>query len=227
VSRPSRPTHPVLCYVTDRLTLSPGPGSVAALVDKIGQVQAAGIDWVQIREKDLAAREIANITRAALTMKQEPVGSAPRAQIFVNERLDVALTEGAAGVHLGENSLPVAEARKLADLERRTPGRFAIGVSCHSEEAVRSAADAGADYVFFGPVFATPSKARYGSPQGLKRLGEICQAVSIPVLAIGGITAENAKLCTDSGASGIAAIRLFQNEGNLREIVRSIRELAL
>ncbi len=92
---------------------------------------------------------------------------------------------------------------------------FLVGASCHSVEGARSAAGHAVDYIFFGPVFATPSKAAFGPPQGLAKLAEVCRAVPIPVLAIGGITKENAAACFDAGAIGIAAIRLFQETPDL------------
>jgi len=97
---------------------------------------------------------------------------------------------------------------------RRSTGRldFLIGVSCHSLGSARAAEKGGADYVFFGPVFETPSKAAFGAPQGIERLREVCAALRIPVLAIGGVNAENLRDCIQAGAAGIAAIRLFQNQ---------------
>jgi len=129
------------------------------------------------------------------------------------------------GVHLGESSMPVQEAKRLVNA-RRGGENFLIGVSCHSLEAAKAAARGGADYLFFGPVFATPSKAAYGAPQGLERLAEVCRAVSIPVFAIGGVTLENASSCFASGASGIAAIRLFQDAQNIAALVQALRKQA-
>jgi thiamine-phosphate pyrophosphorylase len=91
--------------------------------------------------------------------------------------------------------------------------------------AARAAGD-GADYIFFGPIFPTPSKVKFGPPQGLERLAEVCGAIKIPVLAIGGITLENAASCLAVGASGIAAIRLFQDAPNISTLVASLRSLA-
>jgi len=102
---------------------------------------------------------------------------------------------------------------------------FRIGVSCHSSDSARAAERGGADYIFFGPVFATPSKASFGSPQGIERLREVCAAVEIPVLAIGGVSAENAPACIEAGAAGIAAIRLFQDARNSEEIAALIDTL--
>jgi thiamine-phosphate pyrophosphorylase len=99
-----------------------------------------------------------------------------------------------------------------------------MGVSCHSLETAGSAARDGADYIVFGPIFATPSKAAYGAPQGLERLAEVCRAISIPVLAIGGITLANASDCHAAGASGIAATRLFQDARDMPALVQSLRK---
>jgi thiamine-phosphate pyrophosphorylase len=194
---------------------------------KIGAAAAAGVDWIQIREKDLSGRDCGWLTREALRRAAElrPINAAAT-RILVNDRMDVALSERAAGVHLGENSLPLPKAKWLASA-RAQARDFLIGVSCHSLEAAKSAACEGADYLFFGPVFATPSKAAFGAPQGLALLAEVCRAVSIPVLAIGGITVENVSACLAAGASGIAAIRLLQDTPDMLARVRSLRKLAL
>jgi thiamine-phosphate pyrophosphorylase len=207
---------PLLCYVTDRHALRiPNPAdSLAALTQKIEEVMATGIDWVQIREKDLPARELASLTRQALRIATKYSAEPSSAiRVLVNDRLDAALAQRAGGVHLGENSLPVAEAKRLIELavgKGAVGESFLTGVSCHSIEGAQAAERDGADYIFFGPIFATPSKAAFGEPQGLERLAQVCRAVKLPVLAIGGITATNARDCLQSGAAGIAAIRLFQ-----------------
>jgi thiamine-phosphate pyrophosphorylase len=218
----------IVCYVTDRRSLEPGAAgnAEADLARRIEDAVSAGVDWVQIREKDLPARNLADLTRGAVaraaieTGERAPTG---RARILVNDRFDVAWAAAAAGVHAGESSLPV---RALAETRRRL-GReaFIVGASCHSLRGVVSAAEEGADYVFFGPVFATPSKEGFGAPQGLPKLAEACDAVSIPVVAIGGITVENAGACRKAGAAGIAAIRLFQRSSNLAEIVGQLHAL--
>jgi thiamine-phosphate pyrophosphorylase len=215
----------LLCYVTDRHSL---PGFDArdareTLLVKIGAVAAAGVDWIQIREKDCSGRDCGLLTREALQRAaKSPASHGVPARILVNDRLDVALSECAGGVHLGEKSLPVQEAKWLAESRGQRKG-FLIGVSCHSPEAAASAASGGADYIFFGPVFATPSKAAYGAPQGLAQLAKVCRAISIPVLAIGGITLTNASACLAAGASGIAAIRLFQDTSDVSELVAALR----
>ena len=218
---------PILCYVTDRQTLSKAneSGALEALLHKIEEAAAAGVDWIQIREKDLSGKDCAALTSEALQRAARQCTSEESpARILVNDRLDVALSQGAGGVHLGENSLPVEEARKLADA-RMGASDFLIGVSCHSVEAAKAAAKGGAHYIFFGPVFATPSKAAHGAPQGLARLAEVCRAVSLPVVAIGGVTLDNAASCLSSGASGIAAIRLFQDAQDLASLVQTLRTL--
>ena len=150
-----------------------------------------------------------------------PKRATTSARVLVNDRLDVALAANAAGVHLGEKSLPVEVVAEW----RRSTGRldFLIGVSCHSLESARAAERGGADYIFFGPVFATPSKAAFGAPQGIERLREVCASVEIPVLAIGGVNVENARECIAAGAAGIAAIRLFQDAGNEDELAATLR----
>ena len=211
----------IVCYVTDRRSLESGatPNAEANLTRRIEEAVKAGVDWVQIREKDLAARNLTDLTRAAIAASER--AAAARARILVNDRLDVAWAAAAAGVHAGESSLPI---RVLAEA-RRGLGRedFLLGASCHSLQGVAGAAEDGADYVFFGPVFATPSKASFGAPQGLTKLAEACEAVSIPVIAIGGITVENAGSCREAGAAGVAAIRLFQQSADLAEIVGRLR----
>lgn len=185
------------------------------LHEPIRRAVAAGLDWIQIREKDLGSRALMALVRLAVAEAHQA-----STKILVNDRLDVALAAGAAGVHLGEQSLPLDRVAEW----RRPSGRkdFRIGVSCHSLDAAREAERGGADYVFFGPVFATPSKEPFGPPQGIERLREVCAAVQIPVLAIGGINEENARACIEARASGIAAIRLFQDAKNPAEIAAVI-----
>jgi thiamine-phosphate pyrophosphorylase len=208
-----------LCYVTDRKAL-PGPAEeqVRALLKKIENAGQAGVDWIQIREKDLSGRGLATLVSAA-------VSRVPRScRILVNDRLDVAIAAGAGGVHLGEHSLAVQDAKQLVN-EKRVGADFLVGVSTHSHGAARAAEKAGADYLIFGPVFATPSKAAFGAPQGVERLREVCASVGVPVIAIGGVTAQNVEQCVKAGATGIAAIRLFQYAEDMATIVRNLRSI--
>jgi thiamine-phosphate pyrophosphorylase len=208
-----------LCYVTDRKALSKSfDVARPLLLERIETAGRAGIDWIQIREKDLPGRELAALAQEALRCVPDSC------RVLINDRLDMAIAAGAGGVHLAERSIPVAEAKKCVR-ERGLPAQFLVGVSTHSLEAARAAAGEGADYVIFGPVFATPSKAADGHPQGIERLAEVCRCISIPVLAIGGITPENARSCVASGAQGIAGIRIFQDAVDLPLVVRNLRAM--
>jgi thiamine-phosphate pyrophosphorylase len=153
-------------------------------------------DWVQIRNKEISARELTQLVRQAMSF---------HAKVIVNTRVDVAVACGAAGAHLPAGSIAPNAFRAI------TPVGFLIGVSCHTfEEATQAEAD-GADYVVFGPVFAPLSKSSDLAPRGLEELAKVARAVKIPVLALGGITNENAQACVDSGAAGVAGISLFRN----------------
>jgi len=228
VSHPGKlPRAPILCYVTDGNGLAGADDNrIRSLLKRIANAGAVGIDWIQIREKGLSGKELSALTREAVAQtKQIDERNGTSTRIIVNDRLDVALAEHTGGVHLGENSLPVQDVCKWVnakpDLAERD--KFLVGVSCHSVQRAVSAAGDGADYIFFGPVFATPSKASFGAPQGLQRLAEVCSAVAIPVLAIGGITLDNASDCFAAGAAGIAAIRLFQDAEDLASVVTVLR----
>lgn len=227
----SEPRGPVLCYITDRRSLLPDAARPAAaraeslLLNKIERAAAAGVDWIQLREKDLSGHALTSLARAAL---QRIRGQNSPTRLFVNDRIDAALASGAGGVHLGETGISVEAARRLNnDFRARHSDStgFLIGASCHSVEAVRRAAASGADYVYFGPVFATPSKVGFGAPQGLERLSEACRARQLPVIAIGGITQSNAAECLLAGAAGIAAIRLFQDTDELGSIAGKLHAL--
>ena len=215
---PPPPTREItLCYVTDRKGLEVSPeNQCEALVGRMEIAARAGVDWIQLREKDLPGRALAELLREAL--RRVPAGC----RIVLNDRLDVACALGAGGVHLGRESLSVEDARRLVGGRGATQD-FLVGASTHSLAAALSAEKAGADYLVFGPVYATPSKAQYGPPQGIERLAEVCHAVSLPVLAIGGITVENARACFEAGAAGIAAIRLFEEASDLPAVVDALR----
>ena len=185
----------ITCYITDQRTLAAG-----SLLDAIRRNLAAGVTWIQIREKDLAARALFDLAEAALRVPN-PHG----AKILVNTRVDVALAAGAAGVHLPAGSPAPRIWRGI------TPGGFLIGVSCHAIEDVVQAEAGGADYALFGPVFPPISKISDLEPRGLDGLARAAAAVRIPVLALGGVTRENSAACVLAGAAGVAGISTFQS----------------
>jgi thiamine-phosphate pyrophosphorylase len=216
--------RPVVCYVTDRKALA-AADSVAALHASICGAIAAGADWVQIREKDLPARELLALAKAAVQAAAENRGAgAVRTRIIVNDRLDVALAAGADGVHLGRESIAAADVARWCR-GGKAHAELLLGVSCHSVAEVQAAEAAGASYAIFGPVFDTPSKRPFGSPQGIARLVQACRAARIPVIAIGGVDEENAAECLRAGAAGIAAIRLFQNAYRTQSLAGAISRL--
>jgi len=222
---------PILCYVTDGRALKPAPAPanpllndsiplrLRLLLDSIGRAAAAGTDWIQIREKDLDTRPLVELVRLALAESRDTA-----ARVLVNDRLDIAVAANAGGIHLGEKSLPLQSVVEWRSSTRRS--HFLIGVSCHSLESAREAERGGADYIFFGPVYATPSKASFGPPQGIERLREICTALKIPVLAIGGVNLVNGSECISAGAAGVAAIRLFQDSADSAELAAKLKNFS-
>jgi thiamine-phosphate pyrophosphorylase len=222
------PKTPLVCYVTDCTSLKAADWSLA-LRERIKTATEAGVDWVQIREKDLPARELLALARDASQIAANFCGAVKASavcesalaitetRILVNDRLDVALAAGAAGVHLGRESLDVREVSAWCRRGNAPPG-FLIGVSCHNLKEAQAAERDGASYIFFGPVFDTPSKRTFGEPQGIQPLTEISTSVDIPVIAIGGIDESNAVECLQAGAAGVAAIRMFQKTLNAREL---------
>ncbi|MGB7590524.1 MAG: thiamine phosphate synthase [Terriglobia bacterium] len=200
----------LLCYITDRRQLR--SVSLAAV---IRETVRAGVDIVQVREKDLTSRELITLVEEALSATREPgMGGA---RVVVNDHVDVALAGGADGAHLAAHSMPVQVVRRFV------PRAFLIGVSCHSLGEAMAAESGGADYLVLGPVFETPSKLGYGPPLGLEELRNITSRIRIPVLALGGITVERIRPCLEAGASGIAGIRIFQDCESVQERVRELR----
>jgi thiamine-phosphate pyrophosphorylase len=214
------PDKPVVCYVTDRKLLGTA-APVPSVLEKIQMAAQAGVDWIQIREKDLPARELLTLTREAVSMADS---SGRKTQMIVNDRLDIALAAAAAGVHLGSESVPARDVIRWCRAGN-APSGFRIGVSCHTMEDASEAESAGADYVFFGPIFDTPSKRSFGAPQGISRLKDVCSAVRIPVIAIGGMNRENAAESIRAGAAGIAAIRMFQEAKSPQALAEAVARL--
>lgn len=229
-------SSPILCYVTDRHLLECG-SSANDLLPRIADAIDAGVNWIQIREKDLSARELLDLACRAMDAARGSVesqgiahgGNPARvaARALVNDRFDVALAAGASGVHLGAGAVPLAEVVRWCRAGN-APLDFLVGASCHHLFEAIETERAGADYIFFGPVYETPSKVSFGPPQGVGKLAEVCRQVRIPVFAIGGINEENAADCLRAGAAGIAAIRLFQEaprSASLAALVSRLRTL--
>ena len=206
-----------LLYITDRKQF-PGDEKARerALLAKIAEATRCGVDFIQLREKDLSARDLETLARAArLAIESREQKTA----LLINSRSDIALACGAAGVHLPANDLLPSEVRKnWAKAGQAT--RPSITVSCHSADDVARAASEGADFAVFAPVFGKKD-APHTSPAGLDGLREACRQ-KIPVLALGGVTLANGRACLEAGATGIAAIRLFQ-ENDIADVVRQLK----
>jgi thiamine-phosphate pyrophosphorylase len=194
--------------VSDRRAIGERP-----LVGLFGDAARAGVDLIQIRERDLDDRALVTLVRATVAA----VRGTP-ARVIVNDRTDVALAAGAAGVHLRADSVPAPRVRAIAG-----PG-FLVGRSVHDEEEAAAVdAEGGCDYLIFGTVFPTSGKPSGHQTAGLAALGRVCARVSAPVLAIGGMSIARAPDVARAGAAGLAAIQLFATAADLRETVRALR----
>jgi thiamine-phosphate pyrophosphorylase len=166
---------------------------------------SAGINLIQIREKKLPARFVYELASEAVKITQKS-----QTKILINDRADIAFAAKADGVHLTSTSIPTKIVRA------NFPKEFIIGVSTHTIEEAENAKKDGANFVTFSPIFATPSKEKYGKPQGLENLREVCEKLeNFPVIALGGIDETNYKQVLENGASGFAAIRFLNDEKNL------------
>jgi thiamine-phosphate pyrophosphorylase len=213
----------LLCYITDRSQfLGSEEQKQDQLLNKIAECAAAGVDYIQLREKDLSIRALERLAERA--MKALAVGA--RTKLLINSRVDVALAYGAHGVHLPASDIPSSEARALFTRAKRN-SPVVIGSSCHSPEEAALAEAHGADFALFGPVF---EKNGQPNPHGYEGLRAVCHRTGIaripmPVLALGGVAANNAEQCVRAGASGIAGIRLFQ-QYPAEEIVKKLRAIS-
>lgn len=186
-----------------------------AQLTAIERAAIAGCQLIQIREKDLSARALCEFVRAAV-QRLRPYG----ARVLVNDRLDVALATGADGVHLRSSSLAATDVREI--VRQRRSGDFLIGVSTHTLAEAVEAESCGADFIVFGPVFSPLSKKAETPVPGLTGLADICRAVRLPVLGLGGIQTDNARDVMSQGAAGIAAISLFTDLSNLSQHIARI-----
>jgi thiamine-phosphate pyrophosphorylase len=216
------PPNCLLYYITDRSGFAGDESSRRRrLLEKIREAASAGVDFIQLREKDLSARELEALAREAVAVIR--AASQLNTALLVNSRTDVALAVQAEGVHLRSDDINPQDARALWKSAACVPARPLspraplIGVSCHSPEEVAKAAVDGATFAVFAPVF----EKKDAPPTCLNLLREACQA-NIPVLALGGINLSNAHSCLAAGAAGIAAIRLFQNN-EIAMVVKKLR----
>ena len=209
--------RPILYLITRGATTETTTPASPEFQDILNQILAAGdagIDLIQIREKRLSARVLFDLAKDAVRIVH---GSTTR--ILINDRADVAAGAGASGVHLTTQSLDPAIIRKSFGDE------LLIGVSTHSLDEARRAHEEAADFIVFGPIFQTPSKAQFGPPVGLPKLSEVTRELAgFPVLALGGISEDNADQCFKAGASGIAGIGLFSNAPSLESVTARIKE---
>jgi thiamine-phosphate pyrophosphorylase len=196
-----------LCLVTDRKSTNGRP-----LVDVITAALRGGIDAVQLREKDLPARELHDL---ALSLRQ--LCTRHGATLLVNDRVDVAIAALADGIHLPVDSFEVGDARALA-------GDKLIGASTHSLAQAVAAEGAGANFIVFGPIFDTPSKRVHGAPVGIDALSAVTARVGIPVLAIGGITPERVEVVRERGAHGVAVVSGILAADDPEAAARAYRE---
>ena len=214
----------LLYYITDR---SQFPGDETArrirLLETIAQALRCGVNLIQLREKDLPPHQLEILAREAIQLKTE--NQKLKTAFLINSRTDIALACRAEGVHLRSDDIPASEVRKIWNQsDAGTTAPAMVGVSCHTRAEVARAAQEGADFAVFGPVFEKANTEKMDSrPAGLDALHEAC-AEKIPVIALGGITLENVAACIQAGASGIAGIRLFQQH-EMAEIVAALRRL--
>lgn len=195
-----------LLVVTDRHQTNGRP-----LVPLLQRVLTAGISMVQLRERDLSAREL-----VTLAHEVQAVTASRRSQLLINDRIDVGLALEGVGVHLRSNSLPVSIARQLLGAQRL------LGVSVHAVEEVLSAQSQGADYIVLGPIYETPSKQMFGPPLGIHILEKACRLVRIPIIGIGGVTTVRAREMRRAGAFGVAVITAILGAADVESATREL-----
>jgi len=221
-------------YITDRCQFAGDEAERRRqLLQTIRRAATAGVDYIQLREKDLAVRELEAIAREALCV----VRNEGTAKLLINHRSDLALAVGADGVHLTGSDLAASEVRALRAESSSPSAGFLVAVSCHSAAEVRLAESHGADFAVLAPVFEKVGAET--APLGLDELRRAAQLDRKPdtrveagdagrafsVFALGGITLERAAFCSAAGARGIAGIRLFQQAGDIAALVAKLRSL--
>jgi thiamine-phosphate pyrophosphorylase len=224
----------LLYYITDRNQFA---GDACArrrkLLDKIGEAARHGVDYIQLREKDLCSHELEQLAKEAIRVirdnsaHQEPGGAeklGPGTRLLINSRSDIALAAGADGVHLRSNDISPQDARAIWSASNTRNSKpearnCIVAVSCHSADDVKRAAAEGADFAVFAAVFEKRDVPT-AKPAGLEALRAACRA-EIPVFALGGVTLGNARTCVEAGAAGIAGIRLFQ-DNDIAQVVKQL-----
>lgn len=218
----------LLYYITGRNQFrGDEPARRRALLDKIAEAASAGVDYIQLREKDLRVRDLQSLAEDAVhTIREARTANAEqRTALLINSRTDIALAAEAGGVHLRADDVAPQEVRRVLEISAHRPlttDHFLVAASCHTNEDVIRAEAEKADFAVFAPVFGK-NNAPGVQAAGLAALQEACRA-KIPVLALGGVNMENAAACLQAGAAGIAAIRLFQ-ENKIEDVVRTLRAL--
>ena len=195
-----------LLVVTDRHQTHGRP-----LVPLLQRVLTAVAPAIQLRERDLSARELVTLAREV-----QAVTASRRAQLLINDRIDLALALEGVGVHLRSNSLPVSVARQMLGTQRL------LGISAHSVEEAVQGASQGADYIVLGPIYETPSKQLFGPPLGIHTLEKACRLVRIPIIGIGGVTAARARELRHAGAFGAAVITAILGATDVESAAREL-----
>jgi thiamine-phosphate pyrophosphorylase len=195
-----------LFLVTDRHQTNGRP-----LVPLLQRVLTAGVSVIQLRERDLSAKELVTLAREVQT-----VMAVRRSQLLINDRIDVALALEGVGVHLRSNSLPVSIARQLLG------GQRLLGISVHAVEEAVQVESQGADYIVLGPIYETPTKQMFGPPLGIQTLEKTCRLVRIPIIGIGGVTASRVREMRCAGAFGVAVITAVLGAVNVESAAREL-----
>ncbi|HLA62664.1 MAG TPA: thiamine phosphate synthase [Nitrospiraceae bacterium] len=195
-----------LFLVTDRHQTNGRP-----LVPLLQRVLTAGVPAIQLRERDLSAKELVTLAREV-----QAVMASRRAQLLINDRIDVALALEGVGVHLRSNSLPVSVARQLLGAERL------LGISVHAVEEAVQVESQGVDYIVLGPIYETPTKQMFGPPLGIQTLEKACRLVRIPIIGIGGVTAARVREMRCAGAFGVAVITAVLGAVNVESAAREL-----